>query len=365
MTIREKIKITVRGYKTIHELVPGFLLAMFVQSVLSALLPFINIFMSARIITAIADKKDLRDVLILALVTVLLNLLTNLISSVLSRISDYHSAKFWQVNEEPLNEKIRLMDYELIEDTSVHMMREKIKLLQNTQGLGLSRLVWCFRSVIENFFRVAFSISLVAGAFTTYKTADAGFWNFLFEPWFALVMAGIIIINIALEMFRMSAMIKNTDRIYNDMLQVNRVGFYYMDYILNYKGGKDLKLYALNKIIKIEFGDFFSDFFKDISKDIMKIHIKYGSLGIFMNVILTCIIYIFVAVKALFGSFGVGSIVQYVGALGQLGGGISSFMSNLTIILGAAEGLDIYFKFGRYCKFMIHKKEKTKDACHI
>jgi ATP-binding cassette subfamily B protein len=64
MPVKDKIKLTVRGYKTIHSLVPGYLLAMGIQAVVSALLPFINIYMSAKIINALIAGEKLQQILL-------------------------------------------------------------------------------------------------------------------------------------------------------------------------------------------------------------------------------------------------------------------------------------------------------------
>jgi ATP-binding cassette subfamily B protein len=344
MSVREKIMLTLRGYKTIHTLVPGYLLSMFIQSAASALLPFINIYMSARIITALAEGAELRQVLLFVLATILLNLVTNMISSGMSRINEFHASKFWEVVDEPLNEKIRQMDYERVEDTNIHLMREKIRMMRQTNGLGLPRLVWCFAGIISSFFKVVFSISLVAGAFTTYKTVHAGFWSFLFEPWFALMIMAFLVAAVVLDMYRVSASTRKQTAVWVGFQQVNRMGNYYYNYLINYKAGKDLKLYALNKSILKEFEGFTAELAKQMGW-FQRTVAKYESIGAAMSTVMSGIIYVFVAIKALFGSFSVGNIVQYVASLSQFGSGVSGLMSNITTLMLNTDALGEFFKF--------------------
>ncbi|HHY81400.1 MAG TPA: ABC transporter ATP-binding protein [Clostridiales bacterium] len=344
MSLRDKIKLTLRGYKTIHTLVPGYLLSMFVNSVASALLPFINIFMSARIISALADGSELRQVLLLVLAAVLMNLITNLITSAMSRISEYHSSKFWQVIDEPLNEKIRQMDYERIEDINVHLMREKIRIAKQTNGLGLPKLVGCFNGIISSFFRVIFSVTLVAGAFTPYKAVNAGSWSFLFDPWFSFVIIVFLITTVILDIFRVSTSTKKQMAVFEGFQKTNRIGNYYYNYLINYKAGKDLKLYALSKSILTDFKGFIEELTKRMDM-FQRIAAKYDSIGAVMSTVLSGVIYAFVAVKALFGSFAVGNIVQYVGSLSQFGNGVSQLMSNITTLMLNADSLYDFYKF--------------------
>ena len=347
MTLREKIKITARGYKLIHKLVPGYLPCMFIQSMATAFLPFINIFMSARMITTLAAGKELREVLVLALIMVTLNIVViGLIMRGMARLSGYYASEFWQMIEEPLNEKVRSMDYEHIENTEIHLKLEKIKMLRMQQGWGLPRLIWSFQNIVQSFFTIIFSVSLIAGAFTTHKAVDAGMWNFIFQPWFALIIIVFIITNVILEMVRISVAAKKQSAVMVGFQQVNRMGMYYLRTLVSdYKAGKDLKLYAMSNIIWEGLNDTIGTLVKNLYGKLYGIMAKYESIGTVMSVTITGVIYSYVAVKALFGSYGIGNIVQYVGSLERFSGGIRGFMAGITDLMINSGYLADYLNF--------------------
>ena len=56
-------------------------------------------------------------------------------------------------------------------------------------------------------------------------------------------------------------------------------------------------------------------------------------------------IYSYVALKALFGAYGPGSIVQYAGSLLQLNTGVSSLIEQFTLLSANAEALRLFFEF--------------------
>ena len=95
MKMKDKINTTIRGYKTINELIPGYIPFAAVKAILEAFLPFVNIFMSGQIVTAIADNSDFSELAILALITVTVNLITTLLINMLSRIANVKSSSFW------------------------------------------------------------------------------------------------------------------------------------------------------------------------------------------------------------------------------------------------------------------------------
>lgn len=344
MGIKKKIALTARGYRTVHALVSGYLAVMGLQAVISSLLPFINIAMSAAILNALTAGRDFRSVLRLVLLTVALNLLTALASAGLQRLQDYDYAKFWRVYERPLNEKIERMDYDRVEDTRVHLLKQQILLLRQTNGLGLPKLIWAFTGLIQGLFTTLFSIFLLSGAFSSAHSRDAGTWGFLFSPAAVIGVMLLIAANIAISVRCTKRSTKKQMGIFQCFLPANRMGNYYYQYLLNYKAGKDLKLYALKKPILREF-ESFNVLCVRLMGAVQKTVAKYDGAAALSNSALTALIYGYVAMKALLGAFGVGSIVQYVGCLSQLSAGVSGVMENFTLLDVNAAALALLFDF--------------------
>ena len=73
-----------KGLKEIHSIRSGLLSLIVIRSIISALSPFVNIYISALIINSIAEKQPFERLLFLAVITVTINLMIALISSVLN-----------------------------------------------------------------------------------------------------------------------------------------------------------------------------------------------------------------------------------------------------------------------------------------
>lgn len=344
MSLKDKFKITIRGYKTIHAHVPGILPVMTAQAVFNALKPFVNIYMSARIVTALAAGEDLRQVLTLALLTAVLNMLANLISAGIERSNYYYFQKFWEVFELPLSEKIETMDYERVEDTAVHLKKEHIRALKNTNGLGLTKLIVSFSDLISGLFTTAFSVTLLSGAFTSHYAGAAGGWAVLFSPLSAAAVILLIALNIAGNLLFQQKSTKTIVKTIEEFVPANRMGNYYTSFLMNYKAGKDIKLYALKKPIQKEFYGF-RTLTASVMGRLQKVMAKYDSLIALLNTVVTGVIYAYVAIKALLGSFGVGNIVQYVGSLTQLGGGVARVMENIMLLYLNTDALALFYEF--------------------
>jgi len=345
MKLHEKINLTVRGYKLIDKLLPGFLLVSSIHAAAASLLPYINIFMSTQIITAIAAGRELRYVLVLAAITILLNFAVDLILKAMRKLIGYNWDKFWKVCDEPIYEKIRTLDYERIEDANTHFMREKINAHMQTNGFGLLTLADKFGNVLTHAFGIIFGTALIAGAFTAYRAADAGTWGFVFEPWFALFIILCIAANIAIDIYSTSTSVKKREAAIPEFQQTGRIMDIYVSYFLNYRAGKDLKLYSLGKLLSVEYGEYVEGFYRNAAKKLYKIDVRYGILSLIGNAALNIAIYSYVTLKAVFGSFGAGSIVLYVGSLGRFSAAVRGFMNNLAVLMENSAAMADYFAF--------------------
>ncbi len=344
MTFKERIALLTRGYKLLHKLTPQLMPSVLVSSAVGSLLPFVNIFMSAQIITAISTSEDFNYILFLAILTAVLNVLISLINSAVGKWKSYNESKFWTLIEKPVKDKIQSLDYELIEYTDVHYEVEKIRSTANSMGGGLPRLLFAGQWALSGFFKVVFSVSLLASVFTSYHTKDAGVLEFLFSPIAAVIMAVAILSNIVFIMFAEMTAMKRMLNMQGGFAILNRKYMYYYQNFFNYKGGKDVKLNEFNKPIISEFTAMIGVIVK-LSYNMITTLGKRGLKVNTSNAVTSALMYAFVGIKALYGAFGVGNIVQYVGCLTQLNEGLSTFVSQITQLLANAEPLKALFDF--------------------
>lgn len=151
MRFKEKLTLTLRGYRMLHQLVPGAMLWAFVQNLVRALTPFLNVYLSGRIIDFLAQGRPLRDLLWLAGITVTVNALLKLTEQASGRTVDYLIEKLCAVWEKPLYEKIQTMDYARVEDVRTHAALSEIEIMCSTSGFGFMRLYFSFSTAFAVF----------------------------------------------------------------------------------------------------------------------------------------------------------------------------------------------------------------------
>ena len=147
MRFKEKLILTLRGYRMLHQLVPGAMLWAFVQNLVRALTPFLNVYLSGRIIDFLAQGRPLRDLLWLVGITVTVNALLKLTEQASGRTVDYLIEKLDAVWEKPLYEKIQTMDYARVED----VRSAKLKSCAAPADSALCACIFLFSTVFAVF----------------------------------------------------------------------------------------------------------------------------------------------------------------------------------------------------------------------
>lgn len=346
MPVKEKLRLTLRGYQTMNRLVPGLIPLVVLQNVLEAFFPFVGIYMSAQILTALAQQKPLPELLWLVGVTVGLNFLVTLFSTGVFRLWEYRSARLWRVESLPLHQKLQSMDYSRVEDAEIHQKLSHIQIMRQTNGLGLPRLLWSLAGAIQGLSTILFSVAFTTEAFLSLPPEGTalGSWGFLLSPWFTVLMVLLVLGNICLDVWRSTTSAQKGAKAMSAFQMGNRFGSYYFEYLFNYQAGKDLKLYGMQNIIRGQFG-WIIDMLDSVTKKFQRISSLYDCLGAVTSTLFSGLVYCYVALKALFGCFSVGGIVQYAGSLSKLGGGITTLMECVSMLLFNAEALQELFDF--------------------
>ena len=343
--MKKNTSVLLRGYKVLHSLIPGFLPATALRAFFGAILPLINIVMSAMIINALTEKRALEYVLFLSMLTAVLNFVTQIIMRIMGRISSYLSVNIWNIYDKPLNEKQQQMDFEHIENPATRLLRQKIYTFSNTNGNGIISLFWMFEVILTDFFTIVFSIGLFVSLFFLKGSATDSVWGFVNTSWFGVLFILLVFGNAALGMLIVS---KSNKKLYDVMKGfhfLNMIGQFFLDkFFYKYQMGKDTKIYNLKTSIFHSLDKVLSSAFSTV-ESWQKTESRYRSYGDVSTNILTALVYVFVAAKATFGSLGVGSIVQFVGGITRFNSGITGLVGYMSQLFSNVEALNLYFEF--------------------
>jgi ATP-binding cassette subfamily B protein len=184
----------------------------------------------------------------------------------------------------------------------------------------------------------------VIGAFVSKAAKPPGKWEFIFSAYSVWVIIFVIIISIILEVKRINTMTAKDIEATDARKQINRIKNYYFDYLYSYKWGKDLRLYDLAPSLTEEIRGI-NETTADIQKNVWRNRMKFESFGSVIATVMSSMTYGYIAIKALFGAFPIGSVVQYIGAITRFNESITWLCGHSLSIWDQAITLKMYFDF--------------------
>ena len=313
MKLTEHLHIIRRSTRLMNRLSRRYLLATVACALVTALMPYVPIYFSARLVDALIAGAAVRALALYAGLAIGLTALLSLVKALLEAQKEIGLQELQTANEWLYAEKATQLPYASIEDHEVARLEQRIRVETRT-GFNL---YWFFTSLdrlIRYSVQILASLSLTVSFFATSAISLPS----------KLVFAGGVVLTIAVNMIvgRVSMRLSNDfmkKYVVQNNIQLEKLD----DYISHYTTGKDIRLYGMETSL----GAFTKKLLDALQKRNLRLQLQISGLGLLataMNYALRFGVYLMLISGALRGGVTVGSIAQYV----------SSVMLLLTAVAG-------------------------------
>jgi len=325
--MKAKINMVWRAIILFSKLPKPILLSGGLASLAKAVVPFINIYMSALIINELIGYRRSEEIIFLVALTLGLNLFAALLSQGLERWSEYCTSHMWHETWNICAHKMHSMDFADVEDPNVQSKYEAIRSAQNGMGFGLHAVIGAYRPLIDNFMRLIFS-SVLAFSLFAMPVPENSPLVWLDSWWAMLGVIAILLVSVFISPLIMSMGMMVFAKLSDFNSQGNRVySFYYWTVASCNKRAKDIRIYNQKPIIDRETDD--HKLLRRVWFEACHKADLFNAAGNILSQAANGAIYLYVAAKALAGAFPVGNIVLYVGAIFQFGQSMSQLIAQL------------------------------------
>lgn len=344
MKTKKEFAFFVKGLREIRQISPGYMLYYAFAVFFQTIRPYVNLFLSARIINGIIRGESFQRLLTLALITVAANFLIEVIVYAFNHKLSLERDKFVKRYHMRMSMKMTHMSYAALEDPETHRLKQKVRETRNLTG-GILDLPGQLQKLIGSLLDIIFSVSMTVTLFFTPGVGSTSFLRLLTSPWFSVIVCGFILFNVFLGMVSKTALTRKTQAVFTDGADFNRVYEYYIDnYLLDYKNGKDIRIYDQESVIQSEYSGLLEQVKKLIGR-IYRSQLFLSTITTVTGVVLNFIIYLYIGLKALFGAFAAGNIVQYIGSITRFSSGMAGFAAQLVTLRENTFALQTYFQF--------------------
>ncbi len=320
MSLEERIKITKRGFGILKKYCPGLAEQKALYETIHSLQPFISVWFSARIVDELINYCRKEYIATYVISIIVINFICTVIQNILLHVCNEKESQMWNWFEKVFSDKQMSLDYDDLEDVSIQKQRQEVEENLFMFGNGLGQLVWGTSVIVKVFINI-FVALLMSGTLFISKSGQ----EMMDSPIWIVIILGCITLcgfsNYKATRKENSLFMKWCD----NSLWFNRTFMFFgHELYTNLERAKDVRIYrqdtlAIKKIEELE------EWGNAEKKNSFHMSFFPAAAGFIVG-LGNCACYLFVAIKAFLGAYGVGSVVQYVSVLTRLGDGIRDLM---------------------------------------
>ncbi len=320
MSIVERVAVTSRGFRVLKEYCPGLVQGKAGYEAIHTLQPFVTVWFSARIIDELTAGGRMQRAALCVAALLLFNLACSIGKSMIRRVCDEKENWMWGWFGKVFSDKQMGLDFADLEDAAIQRQKQEVEENLYMFGNGLAQVVWGTSTLVRA------GVNLLASVLMTVTLFLSRSGNRLLDhPLCAVALLACI----ALGGLSNARATRKEDEIFvkwcEGTVWYNRVFMFFgRTLYFDPDRAKDVRIYEQN-VLAGRALDGLSQ--QDRQQEGMIFRMAaYPAAATLIIGLANAVCYLYVAAKAFFGAFGVGSIVQYVTVLSRLGEGLQDLM---------------------------------------
>ncbi len=334
LTFKENKLVFKRSVKMINQVAPHYLFRIIIGNGLSYIETFVGIYLSALIIDGIIGGKDLKSLVLSAVVCVGIEFVLNIFR---------HYAGFRHFNEykgnfsfkvtKPIAQKVMTMDFTRVENADTHIAFEKARSACTDDNVGLPRVKDLIVNAFIGFALIIVGTIMISPVLFSKPTQTEGFVGFVQSYWGVVAVVAFIIL---ISIFDNQVIRKKQMSFYGKLWGTGKVNqqkrlydFYDNHVLFHYQNGKDIRIFNQQKLLSQEFdkcGNTLAEEYNRCFKGL----IPYDIISYCVNSLPQIALYSFMIIRAATGMCSPGEVISTVLYFSELLTGIKYVSSSIS-----------------------------------
>lgn len=318
------------------------------NQLLKTVQPFVALFFSARILDALAGGASRETVLRWIVGALVCNYGLYLLERLTASIQSVEGiALYWKLYQE-ISRTMMRADYKEVEGPAIRQAKERIERATDMFWYGPWEIPGVWMRLIEGLTITVSSFVLSWPVFLPVKGSGI--------PWGTIGIAVLIAVSVWYSVVSESQLYRMKEDSLEGLAVEYRRWRYFKDYAMEGQGAKDIRLYRQQETVRSRCSQANRATRKVIGAQSDRQAVSSGIRGALAQGV-SCFAYVAVGIQALSGVFGVGSVVQYVGAVTRLSEGIRMLVYGVQHLMMQGPHCQEYLDF-------IGEGEDPKPYCH-
>lgn len=316
----KKVKTVFTAFKEMHRLEKRLIPTAVIVAVVTAVMPFVNIWFTAKIIDLLDAGADMKRLALYIALAVGINAVLFFFNYFLGDMYYMYRSLMYNKELQNITTKLFKAEYQKLESSDFKELIHKHSEAQDRVFSSFVQFSWMMRDFISGAITLIISVIMIFPLLKIgFKTTGDTYFEkpvFLLTIFAAIAVMAVVILIVATQMNK--AWFKASD----EYSRLDRIFYYFLNMFSDYNTGKEIRLYKEQSLIEHTATD---KLLTDGEKILKKASLHTAKSSSFVAVLGALVgfgIYLFIGVKGLYGLFGIGSLVLYCGAFMQIINGI-------------------------------------------
>ncbi len=320
---------------------------MLLVSIVDGIKPFVAVVLTGILVDAVYSGESLERMLQYALIGIIFTAFCDFASAFALEIFNRKMEYNYEAQNRPLNRKSMAMDYEYLEEPSVHKLRRNI--LNSGKNFGLIGRVY---STLNKFLMNAVSvIAALIVSFPMFIGNGYKEYGFVGSWYLSVLMLAVIGIIIWLDYRYSISLNKEKKQIWDEDSALKNKQVYYLDLLSETERQKDIRIFGRQELVQEEIERLNREERVNCKKfaHVLKKHVCMAQL---VSIVSGLAVYLLTGLRAYMGIISIGNVVTYAASILKL----TTSMSEMMRQLGFLQEGSMYAE--DYCTFLALEKRK-------
>ncbi len=315
MTFKEKINVIKRSAKLLEKANKGIFRRGMINHLPEVIGTFSGIYLASLVIDGVMGGKPVSYLLTAALIVCGIDLISYFIRHINNRHYAVNDTVYFKNVERFLCQKVMNMDYARVEDIDTRNKLDNAKTYVYNHNFGLPSLLNLSSRAFRNLFELILAFVLAAPVLFTSSGEITDFKSFLLSGWGVVE----VLIICGISAFIQSAFLIPKSEKYMNEVHTNKAlhqaererSFYRNHTIYNYRNGKNIRIYAEQKLIEERYKKAQNTITSLWKKAFVKVMLVTRSFDL-IELFITIMLYGFAIFRAVSGAMTAGEVVAFV-----------------------------------------------------
>lgn len=343
--ISEDLRMIKRGFGIVKELSPGLMALSILNSLLSSIIPYISIYMSAVIIDELVGKRDHHLILVYVAIAVGGTFVMSVISNLMVNKINVMEVMLVPKVRYYLNAKRLSMDFIKLEDPKYTELRAKITGNMLIMGGGITALVDLTASIASNIVSILIAVIILVGTFIKSGALEFSSHGVVNSVWFLCLLFLIIAGCVALTIRNARTENKKAFNLFRNNATNRYLNYYHFQYMKDDQAAKDIRIFNQRNLIIQEVYSKGRLPWLNIMTSKYSLQQKYFGANSAISAFIGGIAYIFIGLKALSKSISLGDVTKSYASIIKMVSAISDISFSFSQIRNNNNYLEIFFEY--------------------